>query len=86
MNGGVTWQTLTKELSVEGLVVRFRDASGESILFGKALPLEEMKRETGDEEKRDDGGGGGCNAGWSVLSVLFTLAVLFRMKKARRRN
>jgi hypothetical protein len=82
-NSGVTWRTLTDSFSVEGLVVLFRDASGESIRFGKALPLEEIKHEAGDDESWDDGGGG-CSAGWGA-PLAFPLLVAL-MKKRKRQH
>jgi hypothetical protein len=80
-NSGVNWRTLTDSLSVESLVVRFRDASGEAIRFGKALPLEEMKHEARDDENRDDGGG--CSSGWGAPLAFPLLAALMEKRKRR---
>jgi hypothetical protein len=54
-------EKMNKNLSVEGVVVRFSDASGVAMRFEKPLPLEEMQRETGD--------GGGCGEGFTALSI-----------------
>jgi hypothetical protein len=66
-------------LSVEGVVVRFRDASGEVMRFEKPLPLEEMRRETGD----GDSSGTGCGAGFTALPIPFALAVFVCRKNKR---
>jgi hypothetical protein len=80
-NGGSNWKTLVKELAFEGFIVNFRDGSGEEVRFAKALPLEEMKRET-ESVDSDDSGGGGCNTGWNVfLSIPFIATIFFRLKE-----
>jgi hypothetical protein len=84
-NRGSNWKTLIQDLTFEGFIVRFRDASAEEARFEEPLPLEEMKRETEDEG--DDSGSGGCNAGWSILlSIPFISTVLFKIKSERERK
>jgi hypothetical protein len=77
------WSTLLENLTLEGMTVKFQDASGEEIRFEKALLLKDMKRKeepvdnTGNEGSKGSGGGGGCNAGWgTLLSSLVVLVVL----------
>jgi hypothetical protein len=74
LNGGMSWEALMNTLALEGFVVRFQNASGEAIRFGKALPVREMKKEN---EGADGNGDGGCNALGFGLSVFLPLALWF---------
>jgi hypothetical protein len=77
---GKSWKALVNDLVFEGFVVRFRDASGEAISFGKPLPIRDMKRE---EEGKSGSGGGGCNAVASGLAAFLPLLYCLRVKNAK---
>jgi hypothetical protein len=80
-SGEKNWKTLVNGLVFDGFVVRFEDASGEAIRFGKALPVKDMKR----EEEKSGGGGGGCSVPGSGLVVFGPLALWLRLtKKAKK--
>jgi hypothetical protein len=76
--GGRSWATLMRELSFEGFVVCFRDASGEALRFGKAMPVRDMEKENNGGNGKS---GGGCSAlGWG-FSAFLPLTLCFRLKK-----
>jgi hypothetical protein len=82
MNNGENWSTLLEELAIEGITVKFQDASGEEIRFEEALLLKELEREEEPDESGDKSGGGGCNSAWGMsLSSLALIAVLMTNKR-----
>ena len=56
------------KLTVEGIVVKFENSSGESLRFEQPLAVKDMKREhDGSDDKK-----GGCNAlSLNLLAFLF---------------
>jgi hypothetical protein len=78
--GGKSWKALVNVLVFEGFIVRFKDASGEAMRFGKALPVKDMKKE---EEKGGGSTGGGCNAMGLSLAAFLPLAFCSQPKKAK---
>jgi hypothetical protein len=80
------WGVLLEDLALDGITVKFQDASGEEIRFEKALLVKDLKRE--EEPEPDDreesggsSGGGGCNAGWSTLFFSLLSIATLRTKK-----
>jgi hypothetical protein len=81
VNGGGSWRSLLDSLTLDGVTVRFQDASGEEIRFEKVLPVKEMERE---EPEGRSGGGGGCDVVWGMpLFSLALIAVLTAIKRKR---
>jgi hypothetical protein len=81
-NGG-NWSTLLEKLTLDGLTVKFQDASGEEMRFETPLLVKDLKKE--EEPANNDGGdsgGGGCNASWgTLLSSLMLIVVLTARKQ-----
>jgi hypothetical protein len=84
LNTGISWRTLIDGLSLDGIVVRFADASGEEIRFAEPLPVREMKREEGDKGKAGDDGGG-CDAGLGALAFPGVAAFFAASLKAKKK-
>jgi hypothetical protein len=82
-NGG-NWSALLENLTLDGLVVKFQDASGEEIRFEEALLVKELKREEepGNGNGNEGDSGGGCNAVWgaSLFSLLLVAALTMRKR------
>ena len=86
LKGGVSWRELIDSVSLDGIVVRFADASGEEVRFAEAIPVREMKREEGDKGDTGDDGGG-CDAGFGAFAFPGTIAFFaaaLKTKKKRR--
>jgi hypothetical protein len=85
LNNG--WIALLENLTLEGITVKFQDASGEEIQFKKSLLVQDLRKEEKPDDRENSGdssGGGGCNAGWSAsLSSLLLTAVLRTRKRAQ---
>jgi hypothetical protein len=76
------WSALLEKLTLDGIVVKFQDASGEEIRFEKPLLVNELKREEDPEDNNEStGGGGGCNAGWGTLVSAFALSIIFAARR-----
>jgi Synergist-CTERM protein sorting domain-containing protein len=80
-NGG--WEALLEQLTLDGITVKFQDASGEEIRFEKGLLVRELKKEEEPAPVSDkkDSGGGGCNAGLGELLSLLALIPIFAARK-----
>jgi hypothetical protein len=80
---------LLEKLTLEGITVKFQDASGEEMRFEKALLLNELKREEEPQEETepedgngsDSNGGGGCSAGWGALLSFLALTPVLKTGK-----
>jgi hypothetical protein len=83
--GGRDWSALMENLTLDGVTVKFQNASGEEIRFEKALLVKDLQkeREPGDAESGKDSGGGGCNTGWSAL--LFSLGPVAVLKAKKQK-
>jgi hypothetical protein len=81
------WSALLEKLTLEGIMVKFQDASDEEMRFEKALLVKDLKREEAPEldEPEDsngsDSGGGGCNVGWGLLLPSLALIAVSRARK-----
>jgi hypothetical protein len=83
LNNGGNWSALLKNLTLDGITVKFQDASGEEVRFEKVLLVKELTKEEEPEDSNgsgNDSGGGGCNAGWELFS-LASVAVLTTRKR-----
>jgi hypothetical protein len=77
------WSALLDQLTLDGIVVKFQDASGEEMRFEEPLSVKEMKKE---EEPKDDqngrgSGGGGCSAGLGTSLLSLALIAILKMRK-----
>jgi hypothetical protein len=82
------WSELLEKLTLEGITVKFQDASGEEIRFEKALLVKDLKREEEpeldnpeDSNESGSGSGGGCNVGWGLLLPSLALIAVSRARK-----
>jgi hypothetical protein len=81
--GGGGWSALMENLTLDGVTVKFQNASGEEIRFEKALLVKDLKKEK-DPGSDEDSGGGGCNTGWSAL--LFSLGPVAVLKTRKQKQ
>ena len=82
LNNG-DWKALLEQPTLDGITVKFQDASGEEMRFEKGLLVSELKKEEVPEPVSDkkDSGGGGCSAGWGELLSLLALIPIFAARK-----
>jgi hypothetical protein len=79
-NGG-SWSEFLENLTLDGITVKFQDASGEEIRFEEPLLVKEMKKEEEPVGDKGDSGGGGCNAGWGTLLSALALFLVLPARK-----
>jgi hypothetical protein len=85
LNNGGNWSALLEKLTIDGITVKFQDASGEEVRFETALSVKDMQKEKEPEGSNTSGSdSGGCNADWGMsLISLALVAVLKAIKRTR---